>query len=81
MNETRDGVSAVWLQCFLRDAPEGTVVRGYEGEFCGMVVEVPAASPQYEGEMIELAYIHNNCRVEITTDGKRWLTADQAWEI
>lgn len=77
----RDGVSAVWLCCFLRDAPSGTVVRGYEGEFAGMVVEMPAENPEFEGQMVTLACIHNNCRVRITDAGKRWLTTKQAWEI
>lgn len=56
----RDGVSAVWLCCFLREAPSGTVVRGYEGEFAGMVVEMPAENPEFDGQMVELAYIHND---------------------
>lgn len=77
----RDGVSAVWLCCFLSDAPSGTVVRGYEGEFAGMVVEMPAENPEFDRQMVELAYVHNNCRVEITDAGRRWLTTEQAWEI
>lgn len=81
MEEERNGVDAVWLCCFLREAPPGTVVRGYEGEFSGLVIEVPAENPEYEGEIVELAYIHNNCHVEITSAGKRWLTAEHAFEI
>ena len=77
----RDGVSAVWLCCFLREAPIGTVVRGYEGEFAGMVVEIPAENPEFEGQRVELACIHNNCRVEITDAGKRWLDTEHAFEI
>ena len=74
----RDGVSAVWLCCFLREAPSGTVVRGYDVEFAGMVVEMPAENQEFEGQMVELAYIHNNCRVDIT---KRWLNTEHAFEI
>lgn len=79
--EARDGVSAVWLCCFLHDAPGGVVIRGYEGEFAGMVVEMPSENPEYEGQMVELAYIHNNCRVEITAAGQRWFQFEQAWKI
>lgn len=77
----RDGVSSVWLCCFLRDAPSGTVVRGHAGEFAGLVVEAPADAPSFDGEMVELAYIHNNCRVELTAAGKHWFRVEQAFDI
>ena len=77
----REGVSAAWLCCFLREAPSGTVVRGYDVEFAGMVVEMPAENQEFEGQMVELAYIHNNCRVEITDAGERWLDTEHAFEI
>lgn len=80
-DDKRSGVSAVWLCCFLRDAPPGTQVRGYEGEFNGLVVEVPVEPSEPNGACIELAYIHNNCSVEITEEGRRWLSEDQAFEI
>lgn len=81
MTEIRDGVSAEWLHLFLGDAPEGAIVRGYEGEFCGLVVEVPPEGPTYEGGVIELAYIHNDRRVEITGPGKKWFAPEKDWEI
>ena len=81
VKEKRSRVSAAWLCYFLRKAPSGAVVRGYEGESCGMVVEIAAEKPEFDGQLDELAFIHNDCRVEITEAGKRWLTLEQAFDI
>lgn len=78
----RDGVNIVWLACFIRECPGNAVIRGYEGEFVGMVIEMPPENPTFDGQMVELAIIHNDCRVEITSEGEKFgLTAEQIFEI
>lgn len=67
---TDAGISAGALAKFLADAPDGAKVRAYEGEVQGVVVEI--------GAMVELAFWHNDGRVEISQEGRKYWPGDVA---
>jgi len=50
---------------FLQNLPPGATLRAYEGEICGIVVEEDVIPPFYPGEQRELAYMHNDGRMEM----------------
>ncbi len=46
---------------FLMRCPANATIRAYEGEICGVIVEVPLGNLGYR----EIAYLHNDGEVKI----------------